>query len=633
MTRYRNRNGKGKGKESKNSPSKNLANDLNKLQISQQDSFGNNSNNSNNSGSSRNDGRRRNGTRLTIGRNNNGNSSYSDKNSRISENGHLSKQRKYKNININVKKRKGGSKSNKTDSSEDNNNKYDSCNPFGDGNEWKDCNESENENESDYYDDYNKNKNKNKSKKKSTNKRNRNRNRDDDFDDGDENKTEEEGEGEEFEDMDDKEKMRSNIIKMKEMLLTQEFDFEVKGRENEYNKIWNFFIKHLECGKGGSYYVCGSPGTGKSATLFNIERKLSSFEIRKKYNISLVYKLNAMSLSTPNSIYTVLYEKCFNKNTNRNTNKNVNISARNAVTKLDSYFVNNGNMKIVIIDEMDGLLGQHQTVLYQLFSWCQNNNSKLILIGIANSIDLTDRFLPKLRQRQIAPKLLIFEPYTKQQLMTILIYRLNILTQNRNGNANGNGNRNGSDNNSSNNNNSVPYFEKIALQLCSQKVAKQYGDVRKCLEICRACLDLLISKIDNCNHDSSNINDIKLSIGFIEMNKILKESFGSPIIEIIQNLPNHQTIVLVIAALLAKYNSAHSARTPFVLYTKVESPFVFCVFCVIDLFYDFCQICLWILFLCVCVCICSWKNFINICQINIHYQCHHHGNFMLLLIH
>ena len=42
---------------------------------------------------------------------------------------------------------------------------------------------------------------------------------------------------------------------------------------------------------------------------------------------------------------------------------------------------------------------QKQILLYRLFEWASRPRSSLALLGIANSIDLTDRFLPRLRQK------------------------------------------------------------------------------------------------------------------------------------------------------------------------------------------------------------------------------------------
>jgi DNA-binding IclR family transcriptional regulator len=36
---------------------------------------------------------------------------------------------------------------------------------------------------------------------------------------------------------------------------------------------------------------------------------------------------------------------------------------------------------VVVVDEVDGLLDKHQTILYRLFEWAQKVNSRLVLIG------------------------------------------------------------------------------------------------------------------------------------------------------------------------------------------------------------------------------------------------------------
>ncbi len=58
-------------------------------------------------------------------------------------------------------------------------------------------------------------------------------------------------------------------------------------------------------------------------------------------------------------------------------------------------------------------------MLYRLFEWPKKQGSNLILIGIANEMDLTDRFLPRLRSRDCEPELLIFSPYKQEQLQQL----------------------------------------------------------------------------------------------------------------------------------------------------------------------------------------------------------------------
>lgn len=46
------------------------------------------------------------------------------------------------------------------------------------------------------------------------------------------------------------------------------------------------------------------------------------------------------------------------------------------------------------MDELDYLQSRNQQVLYNFFDWPNRTNSRLIVIGIANTIDLVARYLP-----------------------------------------------------------------------------------------------------------------------------------------------------------------------------------------------------------------------------------------------
>lgn len=78
-----------------------------------------------------------------------------------------------------------------------------------------------------------------------------------------------------------------------------------------------------------------------------------------------------------------------------------------------------------MLDEIDQLDSRKQSVLYTVFEWPSTSNSKLVLIGIANALDLTDRILPRLQARlDLRPQLLHFAPYTKLEIVDILSERL-----------------------------------------------------------------------------------------------------------------------------------------------------------------------------------------------------------------
>ena len=66
-----------------------------------------------------------------------------------------------------------------------------------------------------------------------------------------------------------------------------------------------------------------------------------------------------------------------------------------------------------------------QEVLYSLFELPYLNKSKLVLVGIANALDLTDRILPRLKMHEgFSPAELTFPAYSKSEILAILKTRL-----------------------------------------------------------------------------------------------------------------------------------------------------------------------------------------------------------------
>lgn len=80
---------------------------------------------------------------------------------------------------------------------------------------------------------------------------------------------------------------------------------------------------------------------------------------------------------------------------------------------------------LLVLDEIDQLSSKKQSVLYTIFEWPSRIRSKMVLVGIANALDLTDRILPRLNMRcELKPQLMHFTPYTKSQIVEIFTQRL-----------------------------------------------------------------------------------------------------------------------------------------------------------------------------------------------------------------
>lgn len=126
-----------------------------------------------------------------------------------------------------------------------------------------------------------------------------------------------------------------------------------------------------------------------------------------------------------------------------------------------------------MLDEIDQIETtiKNTSDLYKIFEWPYLENSKLILIGIANALDFTDRLLPRLQIKpNNKPKLVNFVPYTRNEIIEIVKDRLKDVNLNSDG---------------ASNNTTKCIIDDRALLWCASKIASSSGDIRKMLDICR----------------------------------------------------------------------------------------------------------------------------------------------------
>merc|ERR1719153_1294513 len=215
--------------------------------------------------------------------------------------------------------------------------------------------------------------------------------------------------------------------------------------------------QHLVAGKSGSIYVSGAPGTGKTATLVS----LLAGKVAKYRSIFI----NCMVLKSSIAIYREVAMKLC-PGCNPKTEKAAMKIIEEEVTSCE-------DMVLLVLDEVDQLDSKDQTVLYTVFEWPALKDSKLALVGIANSLDLTDRVLPRLQVKAAyKPTLLHYPPYTKQQVIEILTKRL------QEGCIEG----------------ATPVITPRAIALLASKISNMSGDLRKALDVCRRALELAESQ-------------------------------------------------------------------------------------------------------------------------------------------
>ncbi|CAK7290130.1 cell division control protein 6 homolog [Vulpes vulpes] len=271
------------------------------------------------------------------------------------------------------------------------------------------------------------------------------------------------------------------------------------AREKEMNVIRNFLREHI-CGKkAGSLYLSGAPGTGKTACLSRIlqdlEKELKDFK---------TIMLNCMSLRSAQAVFPAIAQEICQEEVSRPAGRDMMKKLENRMT------AEKGPMIVLVLDEVDQLDSKGQDVLYTLFEWPWLSNSRLVLIGIANTLDLTDRILPRLQAREkCKPQLLNFPPYTKNQIATILQERLDLVSR-------------------------AQVLDNAAIQFCARKVSALSGDVRKALDVCRRAIEIVESDVKSqtvlkplseCTSPSESL--VPKRVGLIHISQVISEVDGN----------------------------------------------------------------------------------------------------------
>ncbi|KAG0007579.1 AAA ATPase [Entomortierella chlamydospora] len=258
--------------------------------------------------------------------------------------------------------------------------------------------------------------------------------------------------------------------------------YRLIGRAAERESIRLFCQNHMLTPKAGSLYISGQPGTGKTALLKEIVRDLEP-EMKKAPHDIRVVVINCMTIKDPRLVFKRMLEAL--GHAAGSNDKDADIKAVESLVLDDKK-----KIIVTVLDEIDHLLTKDQDVLYRLFQWSCAENSKLTLIGIANALDMTDRFLPRLKAKSCEPQLLNFNPYQVSEIKEIIMDRLFSLNGNTLKGESENGN-----NAKSNRPKIVPLMQQPAIELCARKVAAATGDLRKALDICRHTIEMVEAEI------------------------------------------------------------------------------------------------------------------------------------------
>lgn len=226
-------------------------------------------------------------------------------------------------------------------------------------------------------------------------------------------------------------------------------------RQNEFDTIYKYLLKKIHTKMGGSMYISGVPGTGKTATVHRVVKKLEQDCKMKKIPYFEFVEINSLQLTEPHQAYCKFWKKLTGHT----------VTAEQAQKLLEKKFSSVKSKKeiiVLLIDELDYLCNRRQDVIYNILDWPSRSGSRLIVLTIANTMDLPERTLKGRVTSRMGLTRLVFQPYSYHQLQTIVLNRL-------------------SENDS---------FNPDAVLLAARKVASISGDARRALDICRRAIDI-----------------------------------------------------------------------------------------------------------------------------------------------
>uniref|UniRef100_A0A8C2XH51 Origin recognition complex subunit 1 n=1 Tax=Cyclopterus lumpus TaxID=8103 RepID=A0A8C2XH51_CYCLU len=262
-------------------------------------------------------------------------------------------------------------------------------------------------------------------------------------------------------------------------------------REQEFQDIYSFVESKIADGTGGCMYISGVPGTGKTATVQEVMRCLQHAADVDEIPPFHFIEVNGMKMTDPHQAYVQILQKLTGQKA----------TADHAAALLEKRFGNPAPRKettVLLVDELDLLWTRKQNVMYNLFDWPTRRHARLVVLTIANTMDLPERIMINRVASRLGLTRMSFQPYSFKQLQQIIMSRLN----------------------------KVKAFEKDALQLVSRKVAALSGDARRCLDICRRATEI-------CEHSAADPSTTGL-VGMSHVMEALNEMFSSAYITAIK---------------------------------------------------------------------------------------------------
>lgn len=222
-------------------------------------------------------------------------------------------------------------------------------------------------------------------------------------------------------------------------------------------------------------------------------------------------EINGMRLTEPRQAYVQIYKQLSGKT----------LAWEQAHNLLEKRFTTPSPRRVttvLLVDELDILCNRRQDVVYNLLDWPSKSSARLVVITIANTMDLPERLLMGKVASRLGLTRLTFQPYSHKQLQEIVTSRLA----------------------------GTKAFESDAIQLVARKVASVSGDARRALDICRRATEIAEADF--------KIKEKNKMVSMVHVQKAVEEMIASVKVTAIKSLSKMEQIFLqAVAAEVSVY--------------------------------------------------------------------------------
>lgn len=294
-----------------------------------------------------------------------------------------------------------------------------------------------------------------------------------------------------------------HLKQAREKLSPNNLSAGLPGREEHCRELYTFLFERLKIRQttaekqarlnGGivanirdrhmnkTMFVCGVPGTGKTVTIQHVINNLLKESLKKSSRIhkfKSIY-INGQQLAKPDRIYSEILLKLTGLNHPPEKAQDMlgsilrpgdeeYASVQFDKKKAKKAKISPEGYVVVTVDELDLLYSdKRQSVFYNLFDWPTSANSKLVLITIANAMDLPERFMRGKISSRLGWNKLVFESYTSDCLEKIISTRLGEDLMRKT-------------------------FDRAAIVVATKRIGRTTGDARRVLDTCRLAIDRAI---------------------------------------------------------------------------------------------------------------------------------------------